>query len=827
MHEGAKRVSTPSRLWGMGHWTVSDLTKIAALALVYFVAGKLGLKLAFLNQSASPIWPPTGIALAAILLLGYRLWPGIWLGAFLVNITTAGTLATSVCIAGGNTLEVLLGAWLVQHFANGRRAFERTHDIIRFILLAAMLSPMVAATVGVTSLALGGFAPWTNYPTIWMTWWLGDAVSAVLITPLIVIWSTMRFARWNYRQIPEAALLLYIVLAISLIGFSGPLAASLNRYPRLLLYPAVLWSAYRFRQHGAITAAVIVSGIATWGTLHGYGPFASGDLNDSLLLLQVYISTLTGTNLLLGAAVSERVLAEDALRESQERTQIAQQATRWGIFDYSYITGKNYWSPEIEALYGLRPGDFEGTYEAWHTRLHPDDCARVDEEMNRALSKGEFSQDFRAIWPDGSVHWLFGRARVFYAPDGQPLRILGVNVDIAERKFAEETQARLAAIVESSDDAILGKDLKGIITSWNAAAERLYGYSAEEAIGKYVSALIPAGNRDEEPRILSKLARGQTIHRHEAVHRSRDGRPIDVSLTISPIKDSAGKVIGASRITRDITERKRAEAELKAWQHELERRVEERTVELVLAHKQLQAQIEERKRLEAEMARAVEREQLRLGQELHDGLGQQLAGISYMMSALQTKLNTVLAPVAREAEKVERLIQESVEQVRHLAKGFYPVELERHGLLFALEEIARTTEQIFGVRCVLQSDESTDVDRKDASAIQLFRIAQEAVHNAVKHAEAKQISIRLAAVDGDTVLSVMDDGVGLPTEAGHEPKGMGLRIMQYRARVIGGTLEIRNNPDGGTIVSCSFPSAPSAEVVAPPHPQPPCVDSRV
>jgi signal transduction histidine kinase len=248
------------------------------------------------------------------------------------------------------------------------------------------------------------------------------------------------------------------------------------------------------------------------------------------------------------------------------------------------------------------------------------------------------------------------------------------------------------------------------------------------------------------------------------------------------------------------------EAELKAWQHELESRVEERTIELVLAHKQLQAQVEERKRLEAEMARAIEREQLRLGQELHDGLGQQLAGISYMMSALQTKLASALAPVTQEAEKVEKLILNSVEQVRHLAKGFYPVELERHGLLFALEEVARTTEQIFGVRCTLQPDESRGVDCKDASAIQLFRIAQEAVHNAVKHAGAKQITIRFSAVNGDNVLSVVDDGVGLPSGGGNEPKGMGLRIMQYRARMIGGTLDVRNSVDGGAIVTCSYPA---------------------
>ena len=357
-------------------------------------------------------------------------------------------------------------------------------------------------------------------------------------------------------------MLLCIVVAISLIGFSGPLMASVNRYPRFLLYPTVLWAAYRFGQRGAITAAITVSAIAIWGTLHGLGPFASTDASVAFLTLQTYISTLTVTNLILGAAISER---------------------------------------------------------------------------------------------------------------------------------------------------------------------------------------------------------------------------------------------------------KRAEAELEAWQGQLESRVKERTRELAAAHKQLQAQIEERERLETEIANAIEREQLRLGQELHDGLGQQLAGISYMMNALQIKLQGSLAPVAQDAQRLEKLILESVERVRRLAKGFYPVELERHGLLFALEEIARTTEQIFGVRCVLESAESSDVDHKNTSAIQLFRIAQEAIHNAVKHGEASQITIHLARVHGQGVLSVMDDGLGLPSAVPGESKGMGLRIMQYRAHMIGATLDVRNGPGGGVIVTCTFPTGERPE----------------
>ena len=178
MHENARRHGEIVSFFQKGRREPSDLAKTVLIGVIYFVSGKLGLKMAFLHQSASPVWPPTGIAIAALLLLGNRIWPGIWLGAFLVNITTTGTVATSLAIAGGNTLEPVIAASLVKWFAGGRQAFNRAIDLFRFVLLAVALSTTVSATIGVTALALGGFAPWRQYSAIWLTWWLGDAVSA-------------------------------------------------------------------------------------------------------------------------------------------------------------------------------------------------------------------------------------------------------------------------------------------------------------------------------------------------------------------------------------------------------------------------------------------------------------------------------------------------------------------------------------------------------------------------------------------------------------------------------------------------------------------------
>jgi integral membrane sensor domain MASE1 len=156
---------------------IRNVAILALFALIYFAAGKIGLRLAFLNASVTAVWPPTGIALGGLLVLGWRVWPFILLGAFLVNITTTGNPATSLGIALGNTMEGLVGAALVNRFAKGRHAFDRAQDVLKFAVLAAMVATMVSPTFGVTSLALGGFAEWKDFGLIWWTWWIGDAGS--------------------------------------------------------------------------------------------------------------------------------------------------------------------------------------------------------------------------------------------------------------------------------------------------------------------------------------------------------------------------------------------------------------------------------------------------------------------------------------------------------------------------------------------------------------------------------------------------------------------------------------------------------------------------
>lgn len=305
----------PSGTGVIGSRWLKDLAVLASLVAVYVVAGKLGLRLAFVNASATAVWAPAGIALAAFLTLGYRVWPAILLGAFLVNVTTAGSVVTSICIGAGNTLEGLAGAWLVNKFARGRNAFERAQDIFKFTVLAAIASTMVSATCGVTTLALAGFAAWASYGSIWLTWWLGDAAGDLVVAPFAILWSATPRVRWRPVKALEATLLLLSLALVAQIVFGGLFPSEVKDYPlEFLCTPFLVWAAFRFGQREVATAIVVLSGIAIWGTLRGVGAFSRGTQNEALLLLQAFMGVTAVMTLALAAVVSERRTAEEQLR---------------------------------------------------------------------------------------------------------------------------------------------------------------------------------------------------------------------------------------------------------------------------------------------------------------------------------------------------------------------------------------------------------------------------------------------------------------------------------------------------------------------------------
>jgi diguanylate cyclase (GGDEF)-like protein len=286
------------------------------VALLYIIAGKLGLRLAFFHPSATPVWAPSGIALVALLVLGREMAPAVFIGAFVVNLTTAGTVATSLAIALGNTLEVLCGATLVARYAGGRHALQRTPDIVRFAAFAAVGSTTIAATIGVTTLMLGGAAQWSHFGLIWLTWWLGDMGGVLVLAPALLFWAHERTIVWQRMRALEVVGLFAGLVIVCQIVFGVPFDTGTRHYPlEFATLPLLVWAAYRFRQRESATAVLVIAIMAVWGTLRGGGPFASVEPNESLLLLQSFLVGVSLTTLMLAGLVAERRNAEHALHQ--------------------------------------------------------------------------------------------------------------------------------------------------------------------------------------------------------------------------------------------------------------------------------------------------------------------------------------------------------------------------------------------------------------------------------------------------------------------------------------------------------------------------------
>jgi PAS domain S-box-containing protein len=451
---------------------------LAALTAAYFASGRIGLSLAVVHWSASAVWPPTGVALAAVLLLGPGTWPALAVGAFLVNFSVSGSIIASAGIAAGNTMEALAAGWLVQRYAGGVSAVASTAGIFRFVGFAT-LAALVGATAGLASLALTGFLGQSDPSTVWLTWWLGDATGAILVTPLILLWARPG-ERLSEPRALEFAIMLGSVVVVGLVMFTYAPIARQNLPIQFLAIPVLIWAAFRFAQREAVTACGVLSGLAVWGTVRGYGPFGAYPPEHALPMLQGFTGSLSVTVLAASAEVAIRrerdwevrrlneelerrvlVRTEEA-RRAHARLAEAQEVGHVGSWEWNIETNTLWWSAELFRIYGVSPGDVVPSYEGFLERVHPDDRAAVDRGVRMALERRDpFSFEHRLVRPDGSVRTMYARGLVACDEAGNPVRMTGVGQDITERKQAEEARAQLIheqAARREAEEASRSKD---------------------------------------------------------------------------------------------------------------------------------------------------------------------------------------------------------------------------------------------------------------------------------------------------------------------------------------------------------------------------------
>ena len=552
---------------------------LVVLAGAYFAAGRLGLSLAFVNESATAIWPASGIAIAACVIWGPQVWPAILAGAFLVNFSNTGAPLAALLIAGGNTAEALAAGIFVRRFAGGAAAFDETRGILLYTA-AAVVAASLAATVGLLALVATGLAAHSDLGMTWITWWAGDIAGALLVTPLLITWTARPLTRWRWPRYVEAAALFLVLGAVCYVVF-GPSPAGRRNYPLMFaVLPPLVWAALRLGPR-ATTAALLVTAIAAIpGTLQGYGPFARLTANESLLLLQGYLCVKMLAMLTLAAEVGRRHEAERQMRDlnaelagrveirSRELARLhsrlveAQHVAHIGSWEWDVAANVIWWSDEMYRLYGLPVGSAV-SYERFLAMVHSDDRALVHETVGRSGQTGEpFTLEHRLITPAGVERVLHAQGHVVLDPDGKPARMLGIGHDITERRRAEEERLQLtreqvarreaeeASRLKDHFLATLSHELRTPLNTIVGWAALLKQKLPDEALRRRAVDAIQR-NVAIQAQLVSDLLDISRINSGSAIHLEM--RPLTVASVIEAAADIIRPVLDAKGITLAVS----------------------------------------------------------------------------------------------------------------------------------------------------------------------------------------------------------------------------------------------------------------------------------
>ena len=425
------------------------------VAVVYFASAELGLSLASLHENVTPVWPPSGIAIAALLIFGRRVWPGVFLGALAANLLTHLPLGSDIGIATGNTLEALVAYSLLHKSKHWRNSFDSVGEVLTFVVYAAVLAPLASATIGSLSVCFGDPSQWGEFWYLWLTWWMGDGFGALIVSPLLLSWSVSR--RINSEDGPEIGGLFVLLIIIVLIVFAGWFPGPIKTYPLAYLsLPCLLWAALRFDQRIVTSALVLMAGVAVWGAKHGYGPFVQPSRNASLLLLTSFVGTASLMTLLVAAVIRERKNAE--AEKSKLGSELAINRRRvedivqhvpgivWEAWGTPGTTERrvDFVSSYIEKMLGFSAEEWLSKPDFGLKIVHPDDRERMAAETEAIFASGKGgSSRFRMVHRNGREVWVEAHSIVVCNENGAPIGMRGVTMDITTAVKAETERAEL------------------------------------------------------------------------------------------------------------------------------------------------------------------------------------------------------------------------------------------------------------------------------------------------------------------------------------------------------------------------------------------------
>ena len=751
--------------------------QLAVVALAYVGGAKLGLLAAVAQKVVSSAWPPSGVALAALLLLGLRCWPGIAVGALLLNWTAGVPVAGAAGIALGNTLEAVSAVWLLQRVAQFRPSLERLRDVLALVTLAALVSTTLSATIGIASLWASGVVQQDTLKHLWFVWWSGDALGDVLVAPLLLTWAraTRPLGRWS-----EAAALVVLLVLLTAVLWRSPITYV------YAVFPVVVWAAVRFGPRGSATATALIAGLMIWHTLRGLGPFASATPTENLTLLQTFLALASVTGLVLAAATAERGLAEGAARESEQRFGLLVASVR----DHAIIgldpSGRVVsWNASAEHIEGYRAKEILGrSFACFYT---PEDAAAGQPAANlrQAGERGRCETQGWRVRKDGSRFW----ADVVISPvrngTGSLLGFAKVTRDLTERRRVEEALREREALLRATFEqaavgiAVAGLDARFVRT--NQVFQRMLGYSDEEMQSlTYVDITYP----EDLPRnreLMAELVEGKrTAFTLEKRYCRKDGTPIWAQVTVSALPSDRGEARLFVGVIEDITQRRQAQ-------------------------EQLQRHREQLRDLAARLEAAREAERTRIAREIHDELGQALTALKIDLTWLRRRLPQPTAELAGKVDGMEAILDGTASAIQRIATELRPGVLDELGLQAAIQWQAREFETRTGIACRVDlAAEQPSVDATRATAA--FRIFQEALTNVARHAGATLVLVRFTLSAQALELSVEDNGRGISEGALADSRSLGLLGIRERATSLGGTVTITGERGRGTTLTLTLPS---------------------
>jgi PAS domain S-box-containing protein len=786
---------------------------IGVLAAVYYGAAKAGLQLAYLNGAVTALWPPVGVGIAALVLYGLRLWPGIVIGDLLVGdySTPLGTVLGQTL---GNTLEVVVGAYLLRRLVGDRPSLERVREVFALVGSAIVATP-ISAVFGTTSLRLGDVISPSEFGEVWRTWWLSDLSGVLVVAPVILVWASRGLSQLTRRNMVEGAALVTVLVLLAELPS--------QRDVPYIVFPALIWAALRLGPRGAATAVAIVSALTVWNTAHNSGPFVRASITDSLLSSQLFIAAAALTSLVLAAVTAERARADEALRSNTERLRSVVQSMAEGLIvrdSRGLVTDCNAAAERIlgiarEAIRGHVPEAIvEGAVDS---DGKPISGGRLLGDGALATGRPESGLVARLRRPDGGAVWVSTSSGPVLDADGRPEGAVSTLSDITERREAEQ---RLMAS-ERATRALADEQaaLRRIATL--VAAEAPPGSVFEQVTGEVAQLLgtpsaslvryEPGGlvtlvgawrepGSDINPVGTSFALDGDSVIAR-VLRTGETQRIDDYDRAGGTLADQLRALGYRSSVAAPVTVGGRLWGALIASTRHAEGMAEgseRRLCDFADLVAQALSNADAYDKLAASRSRIVEAgdaERRRLERNLHDGAQQQLVSLAVHLRLVEARLAGDPARARQELVDARDQLARALDELRELARGIHPAILTDGGLAPALSALA--------TRAAVPV-EITDVPGErlpePVEAAAYYLIA-EAVTNVAKHAQASHVSVSVRRVDSRVVVDVVDDGVG----GADAEAGSGLHGLADRVEALHGRLHVESPRGGGTRIEAQIP----------------------